>query len=460
MSSVAKLEDLSKAELIEQNRLLQLQVKALMDRVEELEKRLNKNSRNSSKSPSSDLKPLKKPRKRNVKKGPPEGHQGNTRHDFGEPDHVQNCFTDICHCGHPLETTGTDYQAFQVAELHKPVVVTEYRCFEQTCSSCGLKTKAALPEEVIPGQSIGPELQSWLSYLHVYHHISYAKLEQMSQTLFGIPMSQGTLSTLFQKTKTALKSAYDLIQARVQQSESIHCDETGWKLSGKRKYLFLATTKSFSYYWTADQRSRLALRVGIGEDYAGAIHSDFFSIYSIYPGQGCWAHLQRDVESSLESNDAAERIFAQELRIYMNLIWGLWREYDQGRLPQEGFQYLGRLCRGRLEEWLKHQENLSRAAKNLKARFEKYSDKMFYFVEHPQTPPDNNLAERDLRPLVVNRKISGGNRSSWGESFKTSLMSVVMTCRKQGRDVIDYLKQALLASSNPSVQYPILFNST
>lgn len=461
MKAPENLDALSKEELIALVKQLFATVNALEQRVEDLERQLNQNSGNSSRPPSSDLgsrklKKLSAPRK----KGPPPGHDGVTRFGFDEPDHVQDLQPESCVCGQTLaHLPAMLSESWQVAELVKPVEVTEYRRYARVCPACGEKTVAPWPEQMIPRQSIGPRLNAWLVYLHTLHNQSFQKLEQLCEDLLGLPMSQGTLQTLFSKASEALQPGMEALQQQVRQADALHCDETGWRSNGRRKYLWCAVTERFSYFWTQPGRSRKALHVGIGDAYAGACHSDFFGVYRCYPGQGCWAHLLRDVEACCESPKARERDFGLQVALWMEDLWGLWREQAAGTLSRETYLTQAGAMQEALVAWLSRQKSLPKAAARLQQRMVGQPERVFYFVTHPETPPDNNAAERALRGLVTNRKVTGGNRTEAGEVLKTTLFSIVQTCRKQGIQAIEYIEKALVATAHPASHYPALFMS-
>ena len=453
MQAPENLDLLSKEELIALVKQLFATVTALEERVQDLERQLGKNSGNSSQPPSQDRYP-RKLKKLGGKKGPPPGHDGVTRFGFGEPDHHQNLLPQRCGCGQSLEHLPTTLKdTWQVAELVKPVEVTAYRRFRALCPACGEMNVVPWPEQLIPGQSIGPKLSAWLVYLHTVHNQSFAKLEQLCEDVLGLPMSQGTLQTLFSRASAALEPG----MAELQRVVHLHCDETGWRTQGFGKYLWCAVTKGFSYFWIHPGRRRKALHVGIGETFAGACHSDFLGVYGCYPGQGCWAHLLRDVEAGCESPKAAERDFAVFLGLWMDDLWELWREQAAGRLSRDDYLWQAVQIRDRLTQWLAAQQGLPKYAARLQKRILSQSERVFYFVTHPETPPDNHAAERALRGLVTNRKTPGGSRTEAGERLKTTLFSIVQTCQKQGIAAIEYIQNALIATAHPTSPYPQLF---
>lgn len=455
MKAPENLESLQQGELIELVKQLLARVSALEEENADLKRRLNQNSGNSSQPPSRDRYP-RKLKKLGGKKGPPHGHDGVTRFGFGEPDHVEDLVPVLCPCGHSLDTH-TLKDTWQVAELVQPVEVTAYRRYRSLCPACGEMNVAPWPDHLIPGQSIGPKLTAWLAYLHTLHNQSFHKLERLCEDLLGLPMSQGTLQTLLSRTSEALQPGLKHVLEQVRTSAEVHCDETSWRTQGRGKYLWCAVNRHVSYFWIHPHRSRKALHIGIGDAFAGACHSDFLGVYSVYPGQGCWAHLLRDVEACCQSPKAAEREFGLTLALWMEDLWTVWREQAAGTLSQG--EYLIQAARGRddLVEWLTRQKSLPKHATRLQKRILSQPERVFYFVTHPETPPDNNAAERALRGLVTNRKTTGGNRTEAGEVLKTTLFSIVQTCQKQGLRAVEYLQKALLATAHPTLPYPQLF---
>lgn len=455
MKAPENLESLNKDELIGLVNQLFATVSALEEQVADLKRQLGQNSGNSSQPPSQDRYP-RKLKKLGGKKGPPLGHDGVTRFGFGEPDHLKDLVPSLCACGQPL-TAHTLKETWQVAELVKPVEVTAYRRYRSLCPSCGEMNVAPWPEHVIPGQSIGPKLTAWLAYLHTIHNQSFQKLEGLCEDLLGLPMSQGTLQTLLSHASTALQPGMMQVKEQVRQALALHCDETSWRTQGLGKYLWCAVNQGLSYFWIHANRSRKALHVGIGEAFAGACHSDFLAVYSCYPGQGCWAHLLRDVEACCESSQQTEQDFGLLLALWMEDLWALWRAQAHGTLSQADYLLQAAQMRDEVTAWLARQKSLPKHAARLQKRILSQSERVFYFVTHPEAPPDNNAAERALRGLVTNRKTTGGTRTEAGETLKTTLFSIVQTCKKQGVEAIEYIQKALIATAHPTSLYPILF---
>ena len=455
-------ESMTRSELISTCKTFWSMIQKLEARVDELERRLNRNSRNSSTPPSldtpfSDSNQTTKPKKPK-KKGPPFGHTGVTRIRFESVDEVLDLNPPNCSCGKSLENIeGTLKKSHQVAELFKPVKVTEYRQYQKQCSGCGRINQAAWPQNVLPTQSIGPHLQSWLCYLHTWCNLSYQKIELLSEELLGFPLSQGTLTNLLNRAHKSLKPGYIQLQEEIQKALENNCDETGWKLAGIRHWLWCAVSDNHSFYWIDKHRSRVALEKGIGENYQGACHSDFFSVYDNQVGQACLSHLQRDLEACLESNDEVDQDFAFVLRFHLNLLWDCWRDQSKKLYSPQDFQYFAEQVKEHLRQWENTlPDGLPKRSGRLRKRLLKYWDKIFFFVKHPETSPDNNIAERAVRPFVTNRKVSGGNRSEWGMEMKSELFSIIGTCRKQGKDAIAFIRDALLATAHPSLTYPLL----
>lgn len=455
MKAPEDIESLGQSELIQLVKQLLTRVSALEEENAELKRRLNQNSGNSSQPPSQDRYP-RKLKKLGRRKGPPPGHDGVTRFGFGEPDHVKDLLPLRCACGQPLDVH-TLKDTWQVAELVKPVEVTAYRRYRSLCPACGDLNVAPWPDALIPGQSIGPKLTAWLAYLHTLHNQSFQKLESLCQDLLDLPMSQGTLQTLLSRTSAALQPGLNQVQEQMRQASALHCDETSWRTQGLGKYLWCAVNTRLSYFWIHPNRSRQALHVGIGETFAGACHSDFLSVYSVYPGQGCWAHLLRDVEACCQSPKKVEQDFGLQVALWMEDLWQMWREQASGKLSQTDYLTQAFHMQEALTAWLVRQKSLPKQAARLQKRILSQPERVFYFVTHPEMPPDNNAAERALRGLVTNRKTTGGNRTETGEVLKTTLFSIVQTCQKQGIRAIEYIQKALIATAHPISPYPTLF---
>jgi transposase len=430
----------------------------LEQRVQPLQDQLGKNASNSSIPPSAN--PLDAPKAvANKPSGRPSGAQpGHPAHlrrrlppervqhlrDF-IPSHCQRCHESLPALPAPDDPPPTWHQ---VAELPKLAAeVTESRGHFRTCSCCGTLNHAAIPAD-LKTHSIGPRLAATLSYLAGRHHLSQRGLEEMVEDVFDVPLSLGSVGRLAEQTSTALASAHAEAVQAVRAAEVKNVEETGWKLVGQRCWLWAAATATVAAFVIHARRSAAGLRTLLGEVITGIVTSDRWSVYPQVAAdrwQVCWAHLKRDFQAMVDRDNAGSTI-GEQLLLLTDVLFGWWHRVRDGTLLRRTFRrYVGSLredVRAVLE-----QGRACGCAKTAATCRELLAveESLWTFVRVEGVEPTNNHMERMLRLAVLWRKKSFGSQSDWGCRFVERLLTVVQTRRLQGRSVLDYLYEALVA---------------
>jgi transposase len=452
-------------ELSSQNALLTRQVAELSERlakqeerIVELERRLNRNSRNSSLPPSLDppAAPERRPAPSSGREaGAQPGHPGRGRHlaPIEALDEVIEHWPECCACGHVFcaaERRPVGWPArHQVAELPSTaVILSEHRLQRLRCPECGAVTRAALPPEVPPG-AFGPCLQAAVATLAVRNRVSRRDAVELVAELFGAHLSVGSVDAILQHAAQALEEPYEELLAHVRCAPALNIDETGWRLRGGKRTLWGALTGRAAVFRIAEGRHRREAQALLGEQFAGIACSDRWWAYDyLDPAQRqlCWAHLVRDLTAHSEGLGAQKQFGVAGLEIAAGLFkaWGEFREDgDRGRLL-ERIAPLQEELRALLEE------AATKAARNRRHRpFAKNLLKrwpaLWSFASVPSVEPTNNHAERGLRGAVIYRKLSLGSQSEEGERTIARLLSASVTCRLQKRSLFAYLSDVLTA---------------
>ena len=298
--------------LKEQVKRLQTQVAELQDEVRTLKERVNKNSQNSSKPPSSDPPQTPKYPKAEVtgeKKGGRNGHHGHGRK-LKPPDQVSRIVKSLpsfCKdCGALLKGEDKHPERHQVSELPKIVPeIVEYQRHTLNCDECGAKNRSEWPLEM-PKGSFGERLQAMIGYLGGRFGISHRDMSELMETVFGVEISLGSIPAQQQRVSFALKEPVEAAQKYVKEQKAVNLDETGWFEMAKEFWLWVCTTPNVSVFRIFDSRSGSGAKTLLGDDYSGIVGSDRFSGYGwIDPShrQLCWAHLKRDFQALVERGD-------------------------------------------------------------------------------------------------------------------------------------------------------------
>jgi transposase len=429
--------------------------------VRDLKGRLGANATNSSVPPSANPPSAPKPVAKTPtgrKPGGQPGHEAHLRRRL-PPDRVHRTHAFVpAHCDRcrrPLSPDpGPDDPAptwHQVAEL--PAVaahVTEYQGHSRTCGGCGAVTHAPIPA-ALRAHVVGPRLAAALAYLAGAHHVGKRGLEEIAEAVFEVPLALGTISRLEARMSAALAPAHAEALAAVRAAPVKHVDETGWKQAGVRRWLWLAATATTAVFLVHARRGFAALKALLGTDVIGRLCSDRWAVYDKWPvgrRQVCWAHLKRDFQKLVDRGGPAARLGEALLQIQRRVFheWHLFRggtishrALDR-RLAPEVYELDRVLRSGRGCADPKAAALCDNLLKLLPA--------VWQFVLTEGVEPTNNHAERLLRGAVLWRKNAFGCHSEAGCRFVERILTVVQTRRLQGRPVLPYLYEALVAHRN------------
>lgn len=467
----AELDELRQAhEALRQDyQTLLRQHERLLEEVVRLREMVQQDSSNSHNPPSSDgprgRSDRGKKKRKLGKRGARKGHKGHQRQLLPpeEVDQLHDLVPERCSgCSAMLEGLDPDPHRHQVIELvERPYHVEEWRLHRLTCPCCGEQTRADLPEEV--GQStFGPRLQALCVLMTGALLLSKSKTCELLAML-GITMSEGTLCAIEQRGSAALQPAMDQIHDRVAHSAAVHLDETGWKVAGKRHWLWVATCAAATLFVIDRSRGGKVARDMIGAEYEGIAHSDRHAAYNwieTSQRQICWAHLVRDFRKIGQREDAASQHLAMILGQVADWVFFAHRRIRDGTWSRRHARVEVEGVRGHMRSWLQWgvMQTCAKTSRTC-AKLLDVEPAMWTFIHHEGVEPTNNRAERAVRHAVIYRKRSFGNVSPRGARFIACIFSVVATLRQNGRDLLDFLTRTFEAWNRGASQprlFPVL----
>jgi transposase len=449
-------------ELLAEIRALRKENAELKERVRQLEEQLKLNSKNSSKPPSTDQKGKNDVPKK--KGGAKPGHPGHFRPLFSaaQVDAFVNLRAENCpSCGEAVQPSGEPPSIHQQVEIApKPYIVTQYNRENFYCPCCRKYGAAPLPSHVGPS-AFGTRLSAFMGFLTGTCRLSRRIALSILQEGLDLRAAVGTQSNIENRMSAALKPSYEEIEKQVHDSnETKHVDETGWKRWGKRAFVWIMSTASGALYKIQEGRGsecRDAL-LGTTATKRVAFVTDRLAIYRFHgPHQYCLAHLKRDIKRFAE-RAGLDGEWGQVMLEYLKTIFELWRDYREKRRSRRSFRRKSRQYRDDFEYGLlvastkgRHSPSLKRFSRALLRR----AENLWVFATRDGVEPTNNQAERDLRGIVITRRISYGSKSERGDRFIERINSVITTLKRQGKKCLDYLEEALGAwktgSSAPTI---------
>jgi transposase len=434
-------------------------LQALTERVAELEARLKTNASNSSTPPPSANplnadKPVEKKKSKRKRGGQP-GHPPHLKQ-LLPPERVsrtESIFPEVCGTCQtrlPRKAGPNDPEPkrFQTVELPPIVVeVVEYQAHARTCPCCGDVTEASIPA-AIRSHSVGPRLTATLSYFSGCHGVSKRGVEEIAETVLGVPLALGTVANLEQEVSAALEPAHREALDAVRQADVKFADETSWKLWGKLCWLWAAATAGVAAFVIHAKRSAQGLQAILGETIDGIVHSDRWHVYLQVPEerrQLCWAHLKRDFQRIVDCGGPSVGVGRRGLRIVKDLF-AAWHKFQAGTIARPRLRALIAPLERRFSK------TLLDGALGDDTRVAKFCENLIHlelalwtFAKVDGVEPTNNFMERLVRLAVLWRRRSFGCNSEAGCRFVERILTVVQTCRLNAKNTLEYLAKAVHA---------------
>ncbi len=449
----------------EQIAQMQHQLKQLREQVQALQEQLKKDSHNSHLPPSSDRfhrQPRSLRKSSGKKAGGQLGHPGSTLLLSQTPDTVIVHTVEQCeHCQRDLrDVESLQVERRQVIDLPpKRVLVIEHQAQQKCCPTCQQISSAPFPENVSAPVQYGAAFGAVGVYLVQQQLLPYERACEVMQDLLGPTMSEGTLQTLVQRCAERLSPVEQQIKAALSQAEVLHQDETGLYVAGKRHWMHVSATEQLTHYAVHAKRGHEALdAIGILRDFHGvSVHDGWQSYWRYACEHGlCNVHHLRELIFLYEQ---LQQVWAEQMQeLLLDMKAAVEQARPEGRkalhflevqdwktryaaLLQEGYQANPpdpppeARRRGRRKQ---------SPARNLLDRLSTHQDAVLAFLENFAVPFDNSLAERDIRMVKVQQKVSGCFRSVGGAHAFARIRGYLSTLRKQGMPVLTALEQALV----------------
>jgi len=427
----------------------QAEIDELKAEVRELNSRLNQNSQNSNRPPSSDgfQKPKPAFSKKKKRGGGQIGHRGNTLKRVAQPDVVVDCEPLDCVCGKPQWTEEVEIgEARQVFDLPEPrLEVSEYRRIKRVCR-CGRIACGEFPEKVAAPVQYGEKVQTLAALLSVHGCLSFRKIGQLFADIYGYQLNEATAQEMLKRTAQMMPMAE--IKAGVSASKVVNFDETGIKENGKLKWLHNASTEKWTYQFVHRNRGREAMtdeKSVLSKFFGIAVHDCWGSYFGFDEMKHavCGAHILRELNGIIETSESKWSVAMKRLlmRMYRKSDFGKGiirnisryeKNYDEilSQAEKEEPPPEKRAGRGKMKRT---------RGRNLLERLRKHKEAVVRFAKEKEVPFTNNQAERDIRPAKIKQKMNGGFRAASGTESYCRINSVISSLRKQSRPVFQEL---------------------
>lgn len=442
-----------------ENAELHEQIAALQARIADMEQRLGRNPRNSSMSPSQEG--LSKPpapnraqrRAEGRRQGKQPGAEGRHLAQVEDPDEIVVHAPTVCtNCGAGLSDGDVvSVEIRQVFDLPKiRPHVTEHQIQRRRCS-CGCETKAPAPAEATAPACYGYSVRALACYLAVYQHLPYDRMAQLFSDVAGIDISVGALAQMVAEAGGALGLFSETVRDLLQEAPAVNFDETGGRVAGRLHWVHVASSALLTLIECHERRGKAAMdAMGVIAQMQGIAVHDGWKPYRSYDVVHalCNAHHLRELEGIgvvwdqgwademisllVQAKEAVDVAKARgRTSLDPSALHSIRVRY--GKLVKKGWAANPAPAAGR-------HYGVNKKAANLLVRLDSQRADVLRFASDFRASWDNNQAERDVRMVKLQQKISGSWRTLAGARAYCAIRSYISTMRKNDVDLLDGLR--------------------
>lgn len=442
---------LRQSELIDQLQVTIATQQALIGQLEARVRALEtERDRNDPTKKMPGLKPAATPRRRKAEPRKPR-EQGFSRVRGAPTERVEHAVATCPHCATPLSGGSVAWRKEVLEIPEAPVRVIEHVYLARRCPNQACRARVTPPAASAAGlgvaserERLGVQLVSLMAALRAELRLPVNLIQWYLEAVHGLELSVGAIVGALQRVASRGEAAVAAIQAAIRASPVVHADETGLREDGTNGYLWSFSTPTERYFVRGGRNKEVVDEV-LGPSFTGVLVTDFYAAYDHYDGphQRCWAHLLRDIHI-LGERHPADLV----LRAWADQVQAIYERARRVAGPATARRRAQRQCEADLLAACRPDLDADAAIVPqavLCRRIAKYLPELFTFVADPAVPATNNAAERSVRPVVIQRKISGGTRSPTGTTTFTRLATLFGTWRARGLDPLTACRRLLLA---------------
>lgn len=388
-----------------------------------------------------------RPNGQSRKRGGQAGHAGVARKKPKRIDQEKKVHLSHCpHCQNELSENNSFYERI-MEDIILPLstVITKYHIQRQWCSHCQ-KEVHAVPQDTIDNSPFGINTLIWVLIQKYRLRLPLNQIAASLKIQYGLSISEGAIQNLLGQAKIRFGPKYEQLIQEIRKNKLKHADETGWSIDGQSVWCWMFSSPDSILYTIEETRGKGVPRKILGERPKGVLVRDDFGSYKhlAMPQQSCWAHLIRTAREKTKKencSDEMRKLYNDLKKMYAELA-----EIIQKDLTADRRLKFYQAYRKKIQKIIA-KKYISEEAQVVQTRISNQNTNLITALLYPGTPLTNNEAERNIRKMVVTRKISGGSRSNAGATTHAVNMSIVQTIMQQKESLVDELKKMLIPAS-------------
>lgn len=355
-------------------------------------------------------------------------------------------------CGGPVTERVPLVQFIEEIPPLRPVV-TRLTTWSGVCAQCGgvhsthpLQTSRA---QGAASTLLGPRALALTALLNKHLGLPMRRTCQVLKKICGLSITPGGLSQALDRMADRVAGEFDALIQQIRGSQAVFSDETSWWVGQPGWWLWTFATPQATAYWVDRSRGNQVVRQVLGEEFAGTLVSDCLSSYDPLPYRKhkCFAHHLRAIHQARDRPDTTDPRYLDQWKRFFRIVSTIWslRTAMSADAYAERRKYIEAWCDRLLAEPCTQPGDLA-----IRNRLEKQRPHLLGCLYEPAAEPTNNRAERALRPAVIARKLSCGNKTRRGRDTWQTLASLAQTCHQQAQDFVDWIAPRLAMHSPPA----------
>jgi transposase len=432
---------------------LQEKNKALKEENRSLKEQLNKEKETKEKYRGMIFKSSKKQEKPQDGKsrGAQIGHKGVSRKNPERIDRKKEVSLTHCpNCQNSLSSSNRLYERIvEDIAFSLQTIITKYTIQKQWCAVCKKEVRA-VPEGTIKHSPFGLNILLWTLVQKYHLRLPLNRIVSSFKIQYNLKITEGSIQNLLSLARKQFGKKYDELIDEVKSGKVKHADETGWRIQGQNAWVWMFSSEKAIFYTIEETRGKGVPQKVLGKDPPGVLVRDDYGAYKHLnlPQQSCWAHLLRVSKEKTKLDTVSEEM--EELHKKLKKMYGELSEIIQGEntLKEKDRKCLHKRYEKEIRKIVDFPFSFE-DAKAIQTRIRNQGNNLITAIKYPNVPLTNNEAERNIRKMVVTRKISGGSQSTDGAKIHAVNMSVVQSILKQEKSLIEELR---FLFSSPSWQ--------